>query len=476
MPNQKLGFHNLCKRVKGKAINNGHHPEFETTNKKIKLFNVPGQGHDHYVFKEIHVHTGALESAGSEHSIDNNFSPLEVHAVFLNEQYNDPDEAKAKSGGVTVIAVQVQIANEDLEIGDSVSLELRDKESSNQPCQCAPLDVVCRKKRCFCKGPNDLFCKTTKNQACSDKFGEGLVCRASGIGRCSGDEECSGLKKCRRNDFMQVNQAPNNYCSLPKICRVRYARELSHLMEKYYEKTRHYTTKTAPDAKKITRILENITPKDILPYSWNYYTYSGSLTAPPCYESVQWIVMRCPIKISRKGFLGIKQKYNSFRKSNLSSQFNGNLETEIATSELLDYYGCTFADARPETVCIPCRHVIQDFTYKDSYLKNYVEGKNRGAGLERHEFVHLDCPLDDDSGFFVLGKLSEDEFHLTAFRVPKRHTLYVPANCIHSNDYLKGTWRTMLSDESNIDQVFLKRKTKENGVNKLQSFTFSFAL
>ncbi|XP_052711696.1 uncharacterized protein LOC128186004 [Crassostrea angulata] len=158
------------------------------------------------------------------------------------------------------------------------------------------------------------------------------------------------------------------------------------------------------------------------------------------------------------------------------ADFDGNLETEIATSELLDYYGCTFADARPETVCIPCRHVIQDFTYKDSYLKNYVEGKNRGAGLERHEFVYLDCPLDDDSGFFVLGKLSEDEFHLTAFRVPKRHTLYVPANCIHSNDYLKGTWRTMLSDESNIDQVFLKRKTKENGENKLQSFTFSFAL
>lgn len=54
------------------------------------------------------------------------------------------------------------------------------------------------------------------------------------------------------------------------------------------------------EAKKFTRILENITPKDILPYSWNYYTYTGSLTAPPCYESVRWIVMRCPIKISRK--------------------------------------------------------------------------------------------------------------------------------------------------------------------------------
>ncbi|XP_022295701.2 nacrein-like protein [Crassostrea virginica] len=302
LPIQKLGFHNLCSRVKGKATNNGHHPEFETTNKKIKLFNIPGQGHDHFVFKEIHVHTGALETAGSEHSIDNNFTPIEVHAVFFNEQFKDSKKAKATPGGVTVIAVQVQIAKEELEIGDSVSLELRDQESLNQACPCAPLDIACRKERCFCKGPNDLLCRPPQNQACSDKFGEGLVCRASGIGRCTADEQCSGLKKCRRNDFMQGTQAPNNYCSLPKICRVRYARELSHLMEKYYEKTRHYTPKTAPEAKKFTRILENITPKDILPYSWNYYTYTGSLTAPPCYESVRWIVMRCPIKISRKAY------------------------------------------------------------------------------------------------------------------------------------------------------------------------------
>lgn len=61
----------------------GHHPEFETTNKKIKLFNIPGQGHDHFVFKEIHVHTGALETAGSEHSIDNNFTPIEVRIRLI---------------------------------------------------------------------------------------------------------------------------------------------------------------------------------------------------------------------------------------------------------------------------------------------------------------------------------------------------------------------------------------------------------
>ncbi len=32
-------------------------------------------------------------------------------------------------------------------------------------------------------------------------------------------------------------------------------------------------------------------------------------------------------------------------------------------------------------------------------------------------------------------------------QVPTRHTLYIPPFTIHSNDYLRGTWRTMLSDE-----------------------------
>ena len=47
--------------------------------------------------------------------------------------------------------------------------------------------------------------------------------------------------------------------------------------------------------------------------------------------------------------------------------------------------------------------------------------------------------------------------YITGFKIPTRHTLYVPPDTIHSNDYLRGTWRTMLSDEADIDHVKLVR-------------------
>ncbi|KAB1256602.1 Carbonic anhydrase 13 [Camelus dromedarius] len=61
---------------------------------------------------------------------------------------------------------------------------------------------------------------------------------------------------------------------------------------------------------KITDILElikekgkqtrftNFDPLSLLPPSWDYWTYPGSLTVPPLLESVTWIVLKQPISIS----------------------------------------------------------------------------------------------------------------------------------------------------------------------------------
>jgi carbonic anhydrase len=38
--------------------------------------------------------------------------------------------------------------------------------------------------------------------------------------------------------------------------------------------------------------------RDLLPRSRGYYTYSGSLTTPPCTEGVRWFLLRRPVQVS----------------------------------------------------------------------------------------------------------------------------------------------------------------------------------
>ncbi|XP_013385903.1 uncharacterized protein LOC106155567 [Lingula anatina] len=158
------------------------------------------------------------------------------------------------------------------------------------------------------------------------------------------------------------------------------------------------------------------------------------------------------------------------------NDFSGVIATDIATNEHLRYYGCSIADAQQEKISLLYRHGIQDFTYENKYLEDYVTSKNGGAGIEKHDFSHLDCPLDEDSGIFVLAKfVGDDELHVTGFKVPVRHTVYIPGGCIHSNDYLKGTWRTMLSDETDIDHVHLVQPSSDDMRGDFEHFKFHFA-
>ncbi|XP_063590670.1 carbonic anhydrase 1-like [Penaeus indicus] len=47
-------------------------------------------------------------------------------------------------------------------------------------------------------------------------------------------------------------------------------------------------------------LTDPVNPAAFLPGSGSYWTYSGSLTTPPCYESVTWIVFEEPIQLSQE--------------------------------------------------------------------------------------------------------------------------------------------------------------------------------
>lgn len=202
---------------------------------------------------------------------------------------------------------------------------------------------------------------------------------------------------------------------------------------------------------------------DVLPGNYNLVDLVCFSDLPPLkpqhttIKGFKWVSSKVPGKSGRAIF---------------PSSFDGKIATEFATNEHLRYYGSSFAENQQLQVSLCYRHGIQDFTYENNYLDDYA--KVRGCGIETHPFAHLDCPLDSNNGLFVIGKQIGDELHLTAFQVPARHTVYVPAGTIHSNDYLTGTWRTMLSDEAVIDHVFTVRERKDGGSVTYEEFQLTF--
>jgi len=145
--------------------------------------------------------------------------------------------------------------------------------------------------------------------------------------------------------------------------------------------------------------------------------------------------------------------------------FDGIIATELATTETLGHYGARLAESDyNQTVELKSRHVLDDYTYTPDYLQKWVIKSAGGAGMEFHEFAHLDCPLDSirESGHYILAKWTDDKrtaMQITAFKVPARHTVYTPPLVIHTNNYLRGTWRTMLSDEPVYEAKMLRGNT-----------------
>lgn len=86
-------------------VDNGHTIQVTLQSTATSSAEMAGYEFDYpYIFAQIHFHWGYDDSTGSEHSIDNEFYPMEAHLVHYDSKYNN-FSAAASSGDPKALAV-----------------------------------------------------------------------------------------------------------------------------------------------------------------------------------------------------------------------------------------------------------------------------------------------------------------------------------------------------------------------------------
>ncbi|XP_062594030.1 nacrein-like protein F [Saccostrea cucullata] len=85
-------------------------------------------------------------------------------------------------------------------------------------------------------------------------------------------------------------------------CENDYKRTLSNLMGETLSSTEYPDSSSSEETDSFIR-LKNLLPSN----RGSYYTYQGSLTTPPCSEAVTWVLMKCPIIVSKSALKAFQQ-------------------------------------------------------------------------------------------------------------------------------------------------------------------------
>ena len=146
------------------------------------------------------------------------------------------------------------------------------------------------------------------------------------------------------------------------------------------------------------------------------------------------------------------------------------LNSQIATYENVKYYGAKLVkigdnikfdgeDELPITVMNIGEH------YSTFYMMN--EKLGGGIYLEYHNNPHFHCPLSPDaSGNLILGKYeNNDEYSLSAFKIPYGYGIYTPPFCIHNDCFLIGNYMVIYSKSVHYSTVIIR-----NNDNKMINF------
>ncbi|KAK3524379.1 hypothetical protein QTP70_028011, partial [Hemibagrus guttatus] len=66
-----------------------------------------------YKAVQLHLHWGVNDGPGSEHTVDGEQYPMELHIVHIQEQYNTLKEAMSDTAGVAVLGFFYEVSTEE---------------------------------------------------------------------------------------------------------------------------------------------------------------------------------------------------------------------------------------------------------------------------------------------------------------------------------------------------------------------------
>jgi len=101
-------FTNFSTKYSGDLVNNGHTAKLTLRESEIYTEggNLPGK----YIFAQAHFHWGLDSGRGSEHLINGDSYPMEVHLVHFNTKYQDIGKAISEPDGLAVLGTMFHIS------------------------------------------------------------------------------------------------------------------------------------------------------------------------------------------------------------------------------------------------------------------------------------------------------------------------------------------------------------------------------
>ncbi|KAI0220678.1 Carbonic anhydrase 2 [Lamellibrachia satsuma] len=104
-----VGYH----KNQGKFVlkNNGHSVQVDTLGAEWTV--TGGSLTDTYRLLQFHFHWGSDSKTGSEHTIDSDHFPLEMHMVHMSTQYSDVHNALQAANSLTVLGIMFEVGDDD---------------------------------------------------------------------------------------------------------------------------------------------------------------------------------------------------------------------------------------------------------------------------------------------------------------------------------------------------------------------------